>query len=255
MAKDLFRIVRNSFWTDLLVLEKFSPEDKFFWIYVLTNPRTTQLGIYEFSISDASKHLGYTKDTVKILLDRFQNTYNVLRYSEITSEVAIKNYLRHSIVTGGKPVMDCLMKEARKVKDTSLFSYVFDNLKQYNDLNKTVLEFMDSFDLSLDERKEPKKDESGYTVEERLQHNFEILCKEYPKKVGKTEAFKRYKLWVTSGRKVAGCRKKLTNEDILAAIRKYKWSMEQNNTDLKFYKNFDTFMGDAILDYVEVKVG
>ena len=140
------RIVSTCVWTDSLVLERFSPEDKLFWVYVLTNPNTTQLGIYPFSVTTAASQLGYSKETVKILLDRFENQYGVLRYSESTSEIAVKNYLRHSIVSGGKPVMDLLLKEELSVKDKTLVGYVFENLGQYDPstLNKTVIEFIDA---------------------------------------------------------------------------------------------------------------
>ena len=253
MAKDYFRIIRNSFWTDPKVLDEFSPEDKLFWMYVLTNPRTTQLGIYEFSLSDASRHTGYTKTTIEVLLNRFENTYGMLKYNSVTGEVAIKNYLRHSIVTGGKPVMDCLMKEAKKIKDESLFTYVFDNLKRYKDLNKTVQEFMESMsgDVVIDSQKE--QNGNAPTQRQILEHNFNILYAEYPKKVGRTEAFKRYCAWVTNGRTVSGKKTKLTNQQIRVAIRQYIHQMEESKTELKYYKNFDTFMGSSILDFISME--
>ena len=42
------RVVDTSFWTDDKVLE-FTPEDRYFMLYLLTNPHTTQLGIYSIS--------------------------------------------------------------------------------------------------------------------------------------------------------------------------------------------------------------
>lgn len=87
-------------------------------------------------------------------------------------------------------------------------------------------------------------------IDEQLKADFETLYKSYPKKVGKTKAFPRYKAWVTNGRKVNGKNVKLTNRQIWDAIARYKKTMEDKETDLQFYKNFDTFMGDSILDYV-----
>lgn len=87
--------------------------------------------------------------------------------------------------------------------------------------------------------------------DEELRKNFEIIYGHYPKKVGKTSAFDKYKGWVTNGRMIGGKRKKLTNKQIWNAITKYKSEMEEKEQDLMFYKNFDTFMNKAILDYVE----
>lgn len=86
--------------------------------------------------------------------------------------------------------------------------------------------------------------------DEQLKTDFDTLYKSYPKKVGKTKAFPRYKAWVTNGRKVNGKNVKLTNRQIWDAIALYKKQMEDKETDLQFYKNFDTFMGDSILDYI-----
>lgn len=247
------RVVDTDFWNDSKVSDLFSAEDKYFMLYLLTNPHTTQLGIYELSISKAANELGYSKDVVKVLLERFQNKYELIKYNEITNEVAIKNFLRHSIVKGGKPVMDCLIKEEKKVKDKALLGYIFNNLNNYTDtLNITVNEFINNINnIYNDNDNERIVHESSKSALEELENNFEILYKSYPKKKGKTEAFKRYKLWVTTGKEVNGRKGKLTNKQIWNAIAKYKREMEDKNTDLQYYKDFSTFMGNTILDYVE----
>ena len=131
------RVVDTSFWTDGKI-EYFSPEDKYFMLYLLSNPFTTQLGIYEFKIRQAAFYLGYSEDTVKVLLDRFQNKYKVILYSQDTNEVALLNFLRHSIVKGGAPVRDLLVKEIKQVKNKDLISMVFAHIKRYDNLNATV---------------------------------------------------------------------------------------------------------------------
>ena len=133
------RIVSTSFWTDRKV-DTFSPEDKYFMLYLLTNPRTTQLGIYEFSIKHAAFELGYSTETVVALLDRFQNRYKIIMYSDEYGEIAIKNYLKHSIVKGGKPVLDCLKKELGNVKCMEMIAFVANANK--NNENATVCEFI-----------------------------------------------------------------------------------------------------------------
>lgn len=150
MATDVARIVRVSFWDDRLVLNEFSPEDRYFWIYLLTNPYTSQLGIYELPVKIAAAHLGYSQDVVRVLLERFQNKYGRIKYNPDTGEVAIKNFLRHSIIKGGKPVYDCLVKDVGRVKDASLIEWVFTNLDeireaQFSPLNATVAKFMDDY--------------------------------------------------------------------------------------------------------------
>jgi uncharacterized phage protein (TIGR02220 family) len=139
------RPVDTSFWTDDKV-DDFSPEDKYFMLYLMTGPLTTQLGIYGISVKQCAFHLGYSMDTVRVLLDRFENKYGIIIYSQETSEIAIKNYLRHSIVKGGFPVRDCLIKEMAKVKNKDLIAKVFSHIKLYEDLNKTVAEIITEYE-------------------------------------------------------------------------------------------------------------
>ena len=131
------RIVDTSFWTDGKV-DDFSPEDKYFMLYLLTNPFSTQLGIYEISIKQVAFQMGYSMDAVKVLIERFENKYKMILFSPETNEIAIKNFLRHSIIKGGAPVRDCLIKELKKVKDKELIARVFSHIKDSESLNETV---------------------------------------------------------------------------------------------------------------------
>lgn len=139
------RIVDTSFWTDGKV-DDFSPEDKYFMLYLMTSPFTTQLGIYGISVKQMAFQLGYSMDTVRVLLERFEKKYDVIIYSQETSEIALKNYLRHSIVKGGFPVRDCLIKEMAKVKNKELIAKVFAHIKSRADLNKTVSEIIAEYE-------------------------------------------------------------------------------------------------------------
>ncbi len=139
------RLVDVDFWENTTVLETLSAEDRYFYLFLLTNPCVKQLGIYRISISKAMYYTGYNRDALNALFDRFENVYRMIRYNRDTDEVAIKNYLRHAIVKGGKPVMDCLLKDAANVKDKSLLSYIKrEYLKASGETNATVLEFLDT---------------------------------------------------------------------------------------------------------------
>lgn len=148
MSNDVRRVVNTRFWDDDKVINEFSPEDKYFMLYLLTNKHTTQLGIYTLVPKQAAFELGYSVEAVHVLLDRFERKYGIIRYSDETSEVAIRNYLFHSIIKGGRPVMDCLLKEEKDVADRYLLWFILDGLerKQHTypkKMNGTVLEYME----------------------------------------------------------------------------------------------------------------
>lgn len=213
------RIVSTSFWSDSKV-DTFSPEDKYFMLYLLTNPHTTQLGIYEFSMKHAAFEMGYSVETVQALLSRFQDRYKIIRYCQDTGEIAIKNYLKHSIVKGGKPVLDCLKKELSQVKSKELVNFVF--LANQNSENATVREFIlyiqDKYKLndnvndndndndnerivddswydsqSQEEGKsKPPKRKKATAKEDYDLEGFNAFYAAYPKKAGKADALKAW---------------------------------------------------------------
>lgn len=153
------RIVDTSFWTDGKV-DEFSPEDKYFMLYLLTNPFSTQLGIYEISIKQVAFQLGYSVDAVKVLLDRFEKKYGMIIYSPDTSEIAIKNFLCHSIIKGGKPVEDCIEREMRLVKNRELIATVFKHISQRTGLNQTVTKIINQYfiDNEIDNENDNEND-------------------------------------------------------------------------------------------------
>lgn len=183
------RIVDTSFWTDGKV-DDFSPEDKYFMLYLLTNPFSTQLGIYEISIKQVAFQMGYSMDAVKVLIDRFENKYGMIIFSDATNEIAIKNFLRHSIIKGGAPVRDCLIKEIKKVKNKDLIACVFSHIKDSESLNETVKRIIAEYEekngaLSYSNEKDNENEndnenEVSYpdTHNESLNDSFKASCSE-----------------------------------------------------------------------------
>lgn len=140
--KRVKRVVDTGIWCDEKVME-FSAEDKYFWLFLLTNEYTTQLGIYYLPIKKAAFDMGYSEETIKVLLERFTNRYDMIDYSEESGEVWIKNYLIYSIVKGGKPVYDCLVKDSKSVKNKDFLYKLRDHLSNKDIDNDTVINFIE----------------------------------------------------------------------------------------------------------------
>jgi len=127
------RIVSTDFWEDGLVNDSFSPEDKYFMLYLMTNPHSKQAGIYKLNKKIAAFELGYSVESVSALLDRFENKYHRIIYSTKEQEIAVLNAPKYNIVKGGKPVLDCIEKDLSQVKDKSLIFRMYQHLKTYFD--------------------------------------------------------------------------------------------------------------------------
>jgi len=130
------RIVDTAFWTDMQVIDNYSVEDKYFYLYLLTNDKSTQLGIYSLPKKVMSFETGFTTDVIQVLLERFSETYKKIRYSEDTQEVTLLESLQFSVLTGGKPVQDLLEREMSQIKDEALILATYESMKQFWQLSK-----------------------------------------------------------------------------------------------------------------------
>lgn len=125
------RVVDTGFWKDDVVAERFSAEDRYFFLYLLTNPNTKQCGIYHLPIRTIAFEMGYSRDSVESIIERFEQRFKNIIYNRETQEIAILNFLKHSIIKGGKPVEDCIKKELDSVKDKKLILAVYKNIEEY----------------------------------------------------------------------------------------------------------------------------
>ena len=118
----IFRKVHVSFWRDPFV-RKLTGDQRLFYLYLMTNPNTTQCGIYEIDFDTVSFELGYSIDTVSILFKYFEKA-DKIKYSTKTQEVALKNWKKYN-GSGSPKVQACISGELKKVKDTVLIQYLY----------------------------------------------------------------------------------------------------------------------------------
>ena len=125
----IFRKIHTSFWSDSFI-QDLEKDQKLFYLYLLTNERTRQCGVYEITKKQISYDLGYTMDRVSILLEYFIKAGKI-KYNSTTKELAIGNWLKYNNSTSPK-VKSCIDKEFGYCKDTVLIEYVksMDTLSQ-----------------------------------------------------------------------------------------------------------------------------
>ena len=98
----LYRTVQMSFWTDSKVIEEFTPEDRYFYIYLFTNPHTNLCGCYEISKSQMTVELGYSIESINKLIERFEKIHKVLIFNNETREVLLLNWHKYNWTSSDK---------------------------------------------------------------------------------------------------------------------------------------------------------
>lgn len=117
----IFRKIHVQFWSDVFI-QSLTPEQKFFFLYLLTNERTKQCGIYEITTRQISFDTGYNVDTINNLIEFFTKTKKVI-YSRETNEIAIKNWDRYN-GSRSPDVQNLVNKELKSVKNIKLIEWI-----------------------------------------------------------------------------------------------------------------------------------
>lgn len=111
----IYRNISMNFWSDTKVVDEFSPEDKYFMLYCLTNQYTNLCGCYEISIKQIVRDTGYNEETVTKLLDRFNKKYRIIKYNNENKELYIINWFKYNW-TKSEKLNKPLLEEIKKIK-------------------------------------------------------------------------------------------------------------------------------------------
>lgn len=167
------RIVDTDFWTSRQVIDKYSVEDKFFALYLMTNGRSTQVGIYSLPKKVMSFETGYTTEVIEVLIDRFSKEYGEIVYSERTQEVTLLKSLSYSILTGGRPVHDLLERELRAVEDGTLILETYQAMQEFwnTSIRKFDQTIQQIFEVELSNRGIINLDNHNQNHNQKHSHN------------------------------------------------------------------------------------
>jgi hypothetical protein len=85
------RYIDTKFWDDNYIIDK-DPIEKLLFLYLLTNPLTNIIGIYETSLKRIAFDTGIDREMVNKILDRFEAD-NKIKYED--GWVIIKNFIKY----------------------------------------------------------------------------------------------------------------------------------------------------------------
>ena len=118
----IFRKIHVNFWSDSFI-SSCDDKVKLFYLYLLTNERTSQLGVYEITKKQIAFDLGYSIDTVSILINEVEKLGKI-RYNPRTCEMALKNWNKYN-GNESKKVKVLTDRESSNIKDKSLIEYLY----------------------------------------------------------------------------------------------------------------------------------
>lgn len=156
MAK--YRQIHVSFWQDGFVLS-LPPEEKYFYLYLMTNSKTTQCGIYELPLKVIEMETGLSSDRIFELIQTFIQ-YKKIKYNEESREVMLTNWIKHNSMKSPK-VAACVEKELASVKHIPYVSDFIRLSKQYGYSINSL-----SIDSGEEEEQEEEQEEENITTDD-----------------------------------------------------------------------------------------
>ena len=250
----VYRFIHTCFWEDTKVLDEMDYIDKYFYLYLLTNPHVNQCGCYEISINQIKNESGIEKNDIIRLLEKFENELKLIKICKDTKEILIINFYKYNWTSSPK-VKSCIENEISKIKSQNLAEYITKIFqKKYP---------MDT--LSIPKRKEKEKEKekdilSGKPDSTHLIFSEIIACLN---KIGiKEESFQKNKIEFNyeNDNKNQKLIKKIldkgyTKDDIMDVIYlKYdQWieNNDKNKMDMSTYYRPSTIFGEKFEEYLQ----
>ena len=141
----IYRTIQMSFWTDSKVVDDFTPEDRYFYLYLMTNPHTNLCGCYEISIRQMSNETGYKEEVVNRLLRRMQEEHKVIIYEKTTKELLLINWSKFNWTRSSKFRLS-LADQIEKIKKPEFKQFLID---LYNGTDTVSIPYQYGSDTSV----------------------------------------------------------------------------------------------------------
>lgn len=132
MSMGISRPVNTTIWLDKKFRKDLENWERYVFLYILTNSHLEQVGIYELDIDTIVFETQLKADEIIRTLKKLEDV-GLIFYDYETCEIAIKNYLKYSLLKGGSPAEKCFLNLGKKVKSKKLLIQMYNNAKDLND--------------------------------------------------------------------------------------------------------------------------
>lgn len=186
----VFRKIHTSYWQDPFILS-LTQEQKMFYLYLLTNAKTTACGIYEISKQLIKLETSLNIKIIDEMLIFFEKEKKI-KNSNISSEICITNWFKYNNNISPSTVK-ATKKSFKLVKDNSLIPFL-------NDIDEVYTQYYHSVDtipnLKLkgygenenekenqkENEKEREREQETHSQRPIITRERELLQKEFGKK-------------------------------------------------------------------------
>lgn len=129
MAK---RMVDTELWNDEDIIENFTARDKYFWLYLLTNPHNNICGVLKNSPSLIARDMSLNKDIIINLIERFETIHKAIVVDKDTAEICIVNWNKYNW-TKSQDLLCTIQRTLQTVQSKKIKTFLEEKLyKKFN---------------------------------------------------------------------------------------------------------------------------
>lgn len=242
----IYRNVQMAFWTDTKICDNFSPNEKYMYLYLMTNSHTNLCGCYEVSIKQIVFETGLDKKNVTSLLDSLKKK-GVIDISDETNELLLVNWYKYNWTASAK-FRKSLEENISEVKFEGFRRYLLDmangihttysheryGMHTVSDEGRYGMDttVTDTVTVTVTDTVSVTDSDTDTVTDKKCEKEFEVLWKLYPKKHGKSEALKKY---------IKARKDGVAYDAVERGIKAYVDYIKAIGTEYKYVKDGDTF--------------
>jgi len=183
-----FRKLHTTFWTDPFV-EDLTQEQKLFYLYLITNTKTKQSGIYEISKKYIAYETGFSIKEVNELLQFFQEKRKI-EYSAEFNEIMITNWNKFNYNSSYQSII-CIHDDLKEIKTIDFIKKMYNreyieqlvsDIQTKDDRHKSkytpFMEYLLSIHTPSMDNKQQEQDQEQVQTQVEVQQQVELQDQE-----------------------------------------------------------------------------
>lgn len=182
MAK---RMIDTELWNNEDIIENFTAEDKYFWLYLLTSPHNNICGVFKNSPNLMARDMGLHKDTIVNLLYRFENIHKLVYCDKETNEILILNWYKWNWTKSPK-ITTMIEKESNNLKSDKIKEMIVERIGLIFE-NKDTVSIPYTYPTNTNSNTNNSNNTNKLSVED-IDKWFVEIYSIYPRKVSKVQA-------------------------------------------------------------------
>ena len=163
-----FRQVHIKYWQDPFI-EKLEPLQRYFYLYLMTNSKTTQCGCYELSSKLIEYETGLTQEQINSYIELLESNGKI-KLNRETNEFLLINWLKHNSF-GSPKVKSCINKEIKNIKHKEFIDFINNIVNKNISIDSLSIDYTKCIDTDVQKEKEKEKEKEYIYIQH---HNLKL---------------------------------------------------------------------------------